>query len=141
MTPGSWFKLFMTSAIVDLAVVETNRYAREKRGDGWNNVTSTELYTFIALVIYMGIYGSINFNLFFDPDPCQLVTFRVAKVMTRQRFKDLAALLHFTDNSAAADDHADKLEHGGDSTCEQIAGSAAVEGEESRCWQYGDFEH
>ncbi|XP_068177724.1 piggyBac transposable element-derived protein 4-like [Antennarius striatus] len=103
-TPLELFQLFFSTAVIDTLVRNTNAYWGRKhdgRQPSWLPVTSADMYSFLSLVLYMGIAplktladfwrGTKLFNL---PFP--------ASVMPRRRFLAISRALHMNDPATEA---------------------------------------
>jgi len=54
MTPIALFKLFMPEELIGVVVGYTNSYAESQRPN-WQAVTNEELYSFIGILLYLGV--------------------------------------------------------------------------------------
>lgn len=103
-----YVKLFITDDTVDMLVIETNRYAAQfiesselkinSRVKAWENVTVTEMWTFLGISCYMGIVKKPKIALYWSTDPF-LSTPVVSKYMKRNRYQLILKFLHFNDNT------------------------------------------
>uniref|UniRef100_A0A3Q3LMG2 PiggyBac transposable element-derived protein domain-containing protein n=1 Tax=Labrus bergylta TaxID=56723 RepID=A0A3Q3LMG2_9LABR len=103
-TPLDLFQLFFSKKVIETLVRNTNIYGKKKhQGDkkGWVPVTAADMYSFLSLVLYMGIVplkamtdywkGSELFSL---PFP--------ASIMPRIRFTAILGSLHMNDPAVEA---------------------------------------
>lgn len=96
-----YFLNLMDNDLLNLIVVETNRYAQEKPGsssNNWINITLEELKAFIGCHILMGIHILPRLHCYWSSDPSLSVP-NINKVMTAKRFKKITEMLHCNDNS------------------------------------------
>ena len=54
--PSDYFKLFWCNVIMTTFITATNSFGYNKVGQDWKEIDSTELYKFLACIMYMGIY-------------------------------------------------------------------------------------
>ena len=104
--PVEFFLEFFTIAMIQLAVVETNRYARQAGTSGWVDVTSSEIMTLLALQIFFGVFSAPEVDMYFGVGTQAwggLIAFRVSDYMSRHRYWQLLSHLHFADNSKIPD--------------------------------------
>lgn len=98
------FQMFFSTTVIDTLVKNTNIYGKRKyqgSQEKWSPVTSADMYSFLSLVLYMGIVrlktlkdywrGSKLFNL---PFP--------ASVMPSRRFLAISRILHMNDPAVEA---------------------------------------
>ena len=105
------FFLFFTSTIMDLIVVETNRYATTCIGDSWEPITPEELCAYFGFMMLMGlvklpsIYDYWQKDLVYHYSP-------IADRISWKRFFDIHRFIHFANNatlSAPGSSDYDKL--------------------------------
>lgn len=102
-----FFEKLFSNDIVDIIVVETNRFAdsyiREKpqssTSKAWKAVTSDELMVFFALVILQSIVKKPDMKLYWSNNP-MLATPFFPQTMTCRRFHHIKQFLHFEDNDS-----------------------------------------
>ena len=78
-----FFLEFFTIAMIQLAVVETNRYARQAGTSGWVDVTSSEIMTLLALQIFFGVFSAPEVDMYFGVGTQAwggLIAFRVSDI-------------------------------------------------------------
>ena len=100
------FKLFFTASLTTLVCQQTNLYALQMMGEGWNNITAPELLAFVGFSILMGINQLPAMAHYWRRNPY----FRYAPVadrIPRDRFMDIWRFLHFVDNSTLNNDRTD----------------------------------
>jgi len=105
--PLAYFESFLTSDILSPVVEETNRRAVQLRAKPglkggsrlhqWVDTTMSELMSFIALLLYMGIIWKPELKLYWTTNAI-LETPYVRRLMTEKRFSLLTKCLHFVNN-------------------------------------------
>ncbi|XP_071315013.1 piggyBac transposable element-derived protein 5-like [Trachinotus anak] len=98
-SPLDFFKLFFTDAVLATLLTNSNAYGAKKQEGhktAWRNIAINDLYSFIAMVIYMGLVkcsamvdywkGSRLYNF---PFP--------ASVISRNKFLNICRTLHISD--------------------------------------------
>jgi len=120
--PLSFFHLFITSEIMDVIVVETNRRAAQlasqkharphARLNKWCDTNADEMHVFVALILYQGIIQKPTLDSYWTTR-LLLSTPYVRFIMSRDRFELLLRCLHFADNANAPafDNAADRSFH------------------------------
>ncbi|XP_067940184.1 piggyBac transposable element-derived protein 4-like, partial [Watersipora subatra] len=93
-----YLKLFITSAIMNIIVNETNRYGLQKHGDAWQLVDEKDIWRIFGLILLMGIVKKPTLSSYWSTDPL-LSTPVFSKMISRNRFLMVLSSLHFTDNS------------------------------------------
>ena len=102
-SPYAIFRLFFTASLIDMIVLETNRYAAEmlpKTKTAWFDVTADDIMCFLALFILMGNIRKPKMQSYWSTDAMIAIPF-FGTVMARNRFFAILKFLHFVDNSAA----------------------------------------
>ena len=113
-----FLQLYLTEEILELIVIETNRFANQfilenpdKASNSylknWTDLTVNELQVFIGLVIVMGIVHKPNINSYWSRDELYNTPI-FSKVMPRDRFKVILRFLHFNDNATYNAEDADR---------------------------------
>ncbi|XP_026147951.1 piggyBac transposable element-derived protein 4-like isoform X2 [Mastacembelus armatus] len=97
--PLELFQLFFTSTVLQTILANTNSYGSLKQQEGqkpWEEITLDDLYSFLALVIYMGFvrFSRItdywrSSRLYSLPLPCQ--------IMSKRKFLRILSCLHLSD--------------------------------------------
>lgn len=103
-TPLELFQLFFSTTVIDTLVKHTNANGKKKKSDQqkpWVTVTKEDMYSFLSLVLYMGMVplkamtdfwkGSRLYSL---PFPCS--------VMPSNRFLAISRSLHMNDPAVEA---------------------------------------
>src|SRR3989337_1978051 len=94
--PINLFLLFFSNSILDTIVVNTNLYALTKNagavGRKWQNIDSTELIIWIALVIYQGLFKLPSLNQYWNEDP-KFPIHQISKQMSLKRFEQIKRYL------------------------------------------------
>ncbi len=101
-TPLEVFRMFFTSAIMNIIVCQTNLYALqcmgEEKYDRWDKVTEQEMLAYFGFMILMGIFRLPSIHDYWKKDD----TFNYSPIATRiprDRFKEITRYLHFADNT------------------------------------------
>ena len=102
------YKLFCTDEVIDLIVMETNRYfedtAAEKpitwlsKMNAWKPVTSKDIQQFFGILIMMGLNRQPTFECYWAKSKMYGIEL-VKNVMPRNKFELILRFLHFADNS------------------------------------------
>ena len=102
--PLAYFESFLTSDILSPVVDETNRRAAQLRAKPglkggsrlhqWVDTTMSELMSFIALLLYMGVIWKPELKLYWT----MLETLYIRRLTTEKRFSLLTKCLHFVNN-------------------------------------------
>uniref|UniRef100_A0A673H9L1 PiggyBac transposable element-derived protein domain-containing protein n=1 Tax=Sinocyclocheilus rhinocerous TaxID=307959 RepID=A0A673H9L1_9TELE len=99
-SPLQLFQLFFTGSVVDTIVKNTNTFARMRSEAGkrflWLPLKAEELYSYIALVIYMGLLGAKNIIDYWSGKEIYRLPFPKS-VMSRSRFQAISWNLHLCD--------------------------------------------
>lgn len=102
-----YLRLFITNQLLDLIVLETNRYADqvlqacqkpEARMRKWIDVDQDEILVYIALLLYQGIIKKPDLDMYWTSKPL-LETPYIRNIMSEKRFGMIQKCLHFVDNS------------------------------------------
>ena len=99
--PYTIFRLFFTSALLQLIVDETNRYAAEmapKTKTVWSAVSEDDVMCFIALMLLMGIVRKPSMSLYWATDATTSTPY-FGVIMSRNRFLAINQFFHFANNS------------------------------------------
>lgn len=89
--PVEFFELFLNNRMMDLIIIETNRYGNEKNNN-WSTLSENEFKKFLSICLLMGImrlptlrdYWSEKY--FFGSEPVG------SKFMSRNRFEDILGI-------------------------------------------------
>lgn len=104
-TPYNYFRKFITPAMVDLLVLNTNMYSAAKSGK-CINTDNKEIEHLLGMFLRMGIAQMAGNRVYWESktryDP-------VANVMSRNRFMSLLGNLYFVDNNRVPEGNNDKL--------------------------------
>lgn len=104
-TPLDLFQVFFSDDVVRTLVENTNAYARQNgqsQETGWSPISSADMYSFLGLVIYMGIVRLKTLNDFWRRDKLFDMPFP-ASVMPGRRFLAISRTLHMNHPVAEAD--------------------------------------
>lgn len=97
--------MFVGDDLLEFIALETNkyhaqnsrRYKTSQKTGKWFDVTVTELKKWFALVIIMGLVRKSRINDYWSSNPL-IETPIFSKTMSRNRFRQILAFLHFSDN-------------------------------------------
>ena len=92
-----FLKLMWPDYLVDIIVLETNRYAKSKV-TGWHDVSRDEIWTFLGIQILMAIHRLPRLSDYWSKSP-YLGLPVLRKHMSRKRFWELWCNLHVVNNS------------------------------------------
>lgn len=107
ITPFEAFRLFIDDEVINVIVLETNRYAeqqlaakglkRESRMKKWTPTNSDEMKKFLGLLIWMGLVRLGSIPSYWSTS--DIYRNNVApKIMSRNRFEVMLANIHFANN-------------------------------------------
>lgn len=111
-TPIDIFKLFLTDEILTHIVVETNRYAEQclakpnkpkSRVRKWIPTNNLEIEKFLGVLLWMGLVKQPSLRSYWRKNP--LYSNEISKILPRNRFELLLAMVHFSDNEDASLDN------------------------------------
>lgn len=107
--PFDIYKHFITDEILDVIVLETNRFAaqliqakqlpRRSLLNKWTDTNRVEIEKFLGVLIIMGINKLPKMRLYWSNNEMYSNDL-IKKTMTRNRFELLLRCLHFSDNTA-----------------------------------------
>ena len=101
---GAFF-LFFTQALLELIVLQSNKYALECMGEekyeSWDKITVEELTAFMGFMVLMGIVRLPALADYWKKDEVFHYS-PIASRISRNRFFELHRYLHFSDNSSLA---------------------------------------
>ncbi len=106
LSPAEMFMLFFTTAVWDLIVMETNRYACQSLHDSpekaakWarNPVDEAEIKAFVALLLAMGISRFPQYHMYWSTMDMLRNSF-YSSIMSRNRFSAILRYLHLSNNT------------------------------------------
>ena len=102
-TPFDYFPLFFDETITKRIVDETNGYysqnpvSERQHMSNWQNMTSVEMYTFIAVTMLTGVIEKNRIQVYWNTDPL-LITSIFGQYFTRNRYRDILRFMHFANN-------------------------------------------
>lgn len=114
--PFSIYKLFLSDDIIDLMVLETNKYyeysvaqpqssvSSRKHKQEWKPTTRDEMLVFIGILLIMGIVRLPEMRLYWSKDP-MYANERIKRAMKRERFFDFLQYWHFSDSEQVSSDN------------------------------------
>lgn len=114
--PHEIFLNFFTDNLVELIVTETNNYQDRVKQDlisndkltpksrlhKWTDLTKDEFYSFISLIILMGIIRKPTLAMYWSTDEMLSTPF-FGKCMAQNRFSEILRFLHFTSTNLPDD--------------------------------------
>ena len=110
-TALDYLKLYLTDAIMDVIVEQTNKYAEQYIAKNvikphssvkhWIPTTRDEMVAFFGLCVLMGIVYKPRLTMYWSTDAVYQ-TDVFPSIMSRDRFLLLLRFLHFADNSAVS---------------------------------------
>ena len=102
---GAFF-LFLTRALLEYIVLQSNKYAFECMGgekyEKWEKITIDELTAFMGFMLLMGIVRLPSTHDYWKRDEVTHYA-PVARRISRNRFFEIQRYLHFADNSTLAE--------------------------------------
>nr|XP_027233981.1 piggyBac transposable element-derived protein 4-like [Penaeus vannamei] len=111
-TPEEVFRQFLMQELLEKIVqyVAQNPRTRSAHTKGWEDTTVKEVRTYLGLRFLMGLQSKRQMRVFWSRDPLMSSAI-FPQTMSRDRFDQLTAALHFTDSQAErqADDRLWKL--------------------------------
>lgn len=106
-TSLDYYKLFLTRDIMDLILIETNRFGAAKHAD-WKPIVTNDLERLFALVMLTGIIRKPTLKLYWSNNP-MLSTPYFNSIMSRDKFMRILGALHFVDNDAPTANRINKI--------------------------------
>ena len=107
--PIDYLRLFITDELIDILVNETNLYAgqyirnrriaEKSRVKKWRDVTTEEMWKYLALLFLTVVVKKPTLNMYWTSDPMLATTF-FGSVMSRDRFLNIARFFHCNNNDA-----------------------------------------
>ncbi|XP_067351692.1 piggyBac transposable element-derived protein 4-like [Channa argus] len=102
--PLELFQLFFSTTVIDTLVKNTNAYGKKKcesQKESWVHATAADMYSFICLVLYMGIVPLKTLKEFWRGSKLFSLPFP-ASVMPCRRFLAISRSLHMNDPAVEA---------------------------------------
>lgn len=109
LTPLDVYRKLIDDSILELIVVETNRYVqqvksnniikRSSRLNAWKDTNTEEILKFFGVILYMGLVKYPKIADYWSGSPLYSNSL-VPKIMSRNRFQLLLKCVHFADNAA-----------------------------------------
>lgn len=118
-TPLELFQLFFSTTVIDTLVKNSNAYDKKKyqgQLERWHPVTRADMYSFLSLVLYMGIVPLKTLKDFWRGSKLFSLPFP-ASVMSSRRFLAISRVLHMNDPAAEAANDQKKGTSGYDKLC------------------------
>ncbi|XP_046684702.1 piggyBac transposable element-derived protein 4-like [Homalodisca vitripennis] len=94
-SPVDYFKDFFDNDLLTLIATQSNLYSVQKNPNKPLNTSEKEVEQFIGICIYMSIYGLPRSRMYWNGNTR---VEKVAHVMSRNRWEELKANLHFNNN-------------------------------------------
>ncbi|KAM7306155.1 piggyBac transposable element-derived protein 4-like [Ixodes scapularis] len=91
------FGLYFDEEVLDTIVLETNRYAHQKRRAGWKNLTTDELKAYLGMLFLMSVHPVHHVYLYWSTDKFFNVS-EISNVMTFKRFQAIMNSLHLNNH-------------------------------------------
>ncbi|XP_067436482.1 piggyBac transposable element-derived protein 4-like isoform X2 [Thunnus thynnus] len=107
-SPLQFFRLFFTDAVLRTLLANTNAYgAKKQKGKrgAWRNITISDMFSFIAMVIYMGLVKCSTLVDFWKGSRLYSLPFP-SSVMSRNKFFTICRALHISDIKADEENNA-----------------------------------
>ena len=95
--PVEIFRQFICNEILELIVLETNRFAAQKNYNKWVQLTSNELDNFFSITIVMGLVSLPSINMYWSKSEMFHNKF-ICNIMSRDRYYDILRFIHFNNN-------------------------------------------
>ena len=92
-----YFVLLWPASLCELLALETDRYAQQKGVCNWRNVRIDEVWTFLGIVVLMGIHRLPSIRSYWSNDPFLGIP-TLQRYMSLNRFWALWSNLHIVDN-------------------------------------------
>ncbi|XP_051761736.1 piggyBac transposable element-derived protein 4-like isoform X2 [Ctenopharyngodon idella] len=99
-SPLQFFQLLFSKTMLQTIVAHTNDYGakcRERKGKVWENICQNDLKSYIALVIYMGMFKCSSLADYWSVSQHFSLSFP-AKIMSCQKFRSISKSLHLSDS-------------------------------------------
>ena len=94
-SPFDFLSLLWPASLCTLIAMETNRYACQKRAPNWHDTGTSEIWTFLGVILLMGIKRLPRIQLYWAGDDFVSVP-ALARYMSRARFWSIWRYLHVT---------------------------------------------
>lgn len=118
-TPLELFQLFFSTTVINTLVKNSNAYGKRKyhsQQERWRPVTRADMYSFLSLVLYMGIVPLKTLKDFWRGSKLFSLPFP-ASVMPSRRFQAISRVLHMNDPATEAANDQKKGTSGYDKLC------------------------
>ncbi|XP_067259791.1 piggyBac transposable element-derived protein 4-like isoform X1 [Chanodichthys erythropterus] len=99
-SPLQFFQLLFSKTMLQTIVGHTNGYGakcQERKGKVWENICQNDLKSYIALVIYMGMFKCSSLADYWSVSQHFSLSFP-AKIMSYQKFRSISKALHLSDS-------------------------------------------
>lgn len=108
-SPFDFFTLFFDDEVVNLIVMETNKYAHDKlntpgtsnqsRINKWTDIDKDELHEFFGIIMWMGLVKMPSISHYWKTSV--LYKSEIPFYMSRNRFELILSVIHVSDNNNA----------------------------------------
>lgn len=98
-SPMDFFRLFFTDAVLGTLLANTNAYGAKKqegKKGAWREITVNDMYSFFAMVIYMGLLKCTALVDYWKGTRLYTLPFP-ASVVSRKKFLTICCALHLSD--------------------------------------------
>lgn len=102
-----FYKLFLNADVMQLILIETNRYGAASHAN-WSPITVNDLQRLFGLVMLMGIIRKPSLKSYWSTDPKQATPY-FNSIMSRDKFHKILGALHFVDNDIPSEDRGNKI--------------------------------
>ena len=99
--PFDFLSLLWPTSLCALIAIETNRYACQKGAPNWHDTVAPEIWTFLGIILLMGIKRLPRIQLYWGGDDFVSVP-TLARYMSRTRFWAIWRYLHVTQGECPA---------------------------------------
>jgi hypothetical protein len=98
--PFELFASFFAPSILESIVENTNR--NTPLPPGWTPLTILELYTFIGVLVYIGLHYELSIKMYWSTDPFTLKHTVFSSRMSRNRFEAISSVFYLVEPGVKA---------------------------------------
>lgn len=102
-----YYQLFLNADIMNIILVETNRYGASKH-QNWAPISLNDIQRVFALVMLTGIIRKPTLKLYWSTDP-KVATPYFNSIISRDKFDRILSALHFVDNDIPSTERGNKI--------------------------------
>ncbi|XP_041959999.1 uncharacterized protein LOC121718809 [Alosa sapidissima] len=100
------FQLFITDAMLQTVVKNTNRYGRRQQESGakqaeWQDITLRDMYSYLSMLVYMGLVKGKNLTDYWRRSELYRIAFPLT-VMSGRKFQAISTAIHMSDPASDA---------------------------------------